>query len=155
LLSRLQEIRQKKIVDIKNFDLNDKKREQFLSTLLEPLFFEKKGSLTAPMNGHFIQKYGYFSHPIFKTQIRHKGVFIGASTLADVKSIAKGKVVYLEKAKTSGYTIIVDHSDHYYSVYSYVENPSVKVGTEVEEGQLVAKGVRKHPFFGEGLYFEL
>ncbi len=155
LIGRLRQIRQKKLEDVSSFDLNDQKREEFLSTLLEPLFFERKGSLQAPVEGYPIQSFGYFSHPVYKTKIRHKGVFLGTSTLAEIKSIAKGKVVHMEEARSSGHTIIVDHSDHYYSVYSYIESPMVKVGDDVHEGQVFATGVRQHPFFGEGLYFEL
>lgn len=155
LLSRLQQIREKKLKNVDKFDLTDQKREQFLSTLLEPLFFERKGSIESPANGQFIQKFGYFSHPTFKTKIRHKGLFIGTDTFSEIKSIARGRVVYLNKDRTSGNTIILDHSDHYYSVYSYIDEPLVKEGDPIEEGQLLAKGVRPHPFFGEGLYFEL
>ncbi len=155
LLSRLQKIRQKKTRDIKQFSKDDMKREEFLSTLFEPLFFERKGQLSTPVDGKLTQKYGFFSHPKYKTQIRHKGLFISSETLAEIKTIAKGKVAHVDYSKSSGYTVIVDHSDHYYSVYSYVGEPQVKIGDEVFEGQIVAKSVNRHPFFGEGLYFEL
>lgn len=150
LLSKLKEIRAKK-----SQSTEDLKKEEFLSTLFEPLFFEKKGKIAIPIHGNIVQKYGYFSHPKYKTQIRHKGLFIGSDTLAEAKAIAKGKVVHIEQSKSSGFTIVVDHSDHYYSVYSYVTDPIVKLHDEIVEGQTLSKSVLNHPFFGEGLYFEM
>lgn len=155
LLSRLQNIRKKKEMDKGLLTQDDKKREEFLSTLFEPLFFEKKGLLKSPIDGKLVQKFGYFMHPKYKTQIRHKGLFIESNTFNEIKSIARGKVAHIEQSKSSGYTIIIDHYDHYYSVYSYVADPNVKVGQEVSEGQLIANSVYSHPFFGEGLYFEM
>ena len=153
LLAKLQNIRKKK--SDKSITKDDIKKEEFLSTLFEPLFFEKKGQLSSPVDGKVIQKYGFFSHPKYKTQIRHKGLFIATDTLAETKSIAKGKIVHLENSKGTGYTMVIDHADHYYSVYSYISEPSVKLHDEVVEGQVIAKSVQSHPFFGEGLYFEM
>src|SRR5690606_8683854 len=73
----------------------------------------------------------------------------------EAKAVAKGKVVYIDRSRESGNTIIIDHGDHYYSVYSYVDDPAVKLDEEVQEGQVLAKSVHNHPFFGEGLYFEM
>lgn len=150
LLSKLKDIRSKKYQS-----KDDIKKEEFLATVFEPLFFEKKGKLLPPVEGQVVQKYGYFSHPKYNTQIRHKGLFISTDTLVDAKAVAKGKVVHLEKSVGSGYTLILDHSDHYYSVYSYVNDPAVKLYDYVEEGQVLTKSVQSHPFFGEGLYFEM
>lgn len=154
LLAKLQDIRNKKSKNTIQTK-EEIKKEEFLSTLFEPLFFEKKGKLLSPIDGSIIQKYGYFSHPKYKTQIRHKGLFISTESLAEAKAIAKGKVVHLERSKGSAYTIVIDHSDHYYSVYSYVDNPIVNLNDEVLEGQVLTKSVQSHPFFGEGLYFEM
>lgn len=155
LLAKLQEIRSKKLRKLSSVSNDDLKKEVFLSTLFEPLFFEKKGTLIVPVEGNLIQKYGYFLHPKYKTQIRHKGLFIGTDMFAETKAVAKGKVVHLEKTKSSGYIIVIDHSDHYYSVYTYVNEPIVKLNDEVQEGQVLAQAVQSHPFFGEGLYFEM
>lgn len=155
LLSKLQDIRNKKTKNIRMVSSDDLKKEEFLSTLFEPLFFEKKGTLIEPTSGRIIQKFGYFEHPKYKTQIRNKGIFIGTNKLTDIKAVAKGRIVYLESSKSSGYTIVIDHSDHYYSVYSYVSEPIVTLNEEVLEGQVLAHAVRNHPFFGEGLYFEM
>lgn len=154
LLTKLKDIRSKKSKNIAQ-SVDDAKKEEFLSILFEPLFFEKKGKLEKPIDGNIAQKYGYFSHPKYKTQIRHKGLFISSESLAETRAIAKGKVVHLEKSKSSGYTLILDHSDHYYSVYSYVGDPIVSLNDEVIEGQILTKSVQSHPFFGEGLYFEM
>jgi septal ring factor EnvC (AmiA/AmiB activator) len=155
LLEKLKAIRKKKAQSTDALSKDELKKEEFLSVLFEPLFFEKKGKLNAPIEGMVVQKYGYFMHPKYKTQIRHKGIFIGANPIVDTKSVAKGKVVYLEKSKESGYTAVVDHSDHYYSVYSYINNPAIKLDDEVQEGQIIAHAVQTHPFFGNGLYFEM
>lgn len=155
LLAKLKDIRKKKSQSTSDITKDDLKKEEFLSTLFEPLFFEKKGKLNAPVDGVVLQKYGYFSHPKYKTQIRHKGLFIGTNSMTDTKAIAKGRVVHLENSKESGYTMVIDHADHYYSVYSYINDAAVKIHEDVLEGQVIARSVRSHPFFGEGLYFEM
>jgi septal ring factor EnvC (AmiA/AmiB activator) len=155
LLAKLKDIRRKKSQYSEDITKDDLQKEEFLSTIFEPLFFERKGKLNAPVDGMIVQKYGYFSHPKYKTQIRNKGLFIGTHAFAETKAIAKGKVVHLENSRESGYTMVIDHSDHYYSVYSYMNEPTVKLNDEVQEGQVLAHAVQTHPFFGEGLYFEM
>jgi septal ring factor EnvC (AmiA/AmiB activator) len=155
LLSKLRDIRKKKSLGASDITKDDLQKEEFISTLFEPLFFERKGKLSSPVNGVVIQKYGYFTHPKYKTQIRHKGLFIGTNTTVDTKAVAKGKVVHLENSRESGYTIVIDHADHYYSVYSYMNEPAVNLNDEVQDGQVIAHSVQSHPFFGEGLYFEM
>jgi septal ring factor EnvC (AmiA/AmiB activator) len=135
--------------------VDDLKKQEFLSTILEPLFFEKRGELDLPTKGHIIQKYGYFEHPVYKTQIRNKGVFIQAPLLSDVQAVADGEVVYEEKIPMAGYTIIINHGDHYYSVYSYLGEPLVHLRENVSEGEILATSVSYHPFLGQGMYFEL
>lgn len=148
LLKELRKIRQE------NKNLTAERRE-FLNTLLEPLFFERKGSLKIPIDGKVVQGYGVLEHPIYKTQFRHKGVFIKSNESSLVKSIAKGKVSYVGDMPGLGQTIILDHGDHYFSIYSHIKNIEFKVGDSIEEGQSFARVGVPNPFLGEGLYFEL
>lgn len=135
-------------------NLSDEKKE-FLDVLFEPLFFERKGSLKKPVVGQYLQGYGVMEHPLYKTQLRHKGIFIGANKGENVKSVASGKVSYVSDLQGLGKTLILDHGDHYFSVYSQLKNIDLKVGDAVSEGQVVAQIGYPNPFFGEGLYFEL
>ncbi len=133
----------------------DLKKQEFLSTILEPLFFERKGELESPIRGKVVQGFGYFHHPIYKTQNRHKGIFIKPKYASNIQAIAAGHVIYLKQTPMVGYTMIVDHGDHYYSVYSYISEPVVQQNDKVLEGEILARGVSQHPFLGSGLYYEL
>ena len=150
LLENLKNIRQKAI---RNDD--DLKKQEFLSTILEPLFFEKKGTLELPATGKIVQKYGYFEHPSYKTQIRHKGIFIRAPLISDVKAVAGGSVAFIERNAIANYTLVIDHGDHYYSVYSYLGEPTVGLEDKITEGQVISHAVSLNPYLGEGVYFEL
>lgn len=148
LIKELRKIRQE------NKNLTAERRE-FLNTILEPLFFERRGSLRMPMDGKVIQGYGVLEHPIYKTQFRHKGVFIKPSSSQFVKSVAKGRVSYIGEMPGLGMTLILDHGDHYFSIYSHIKNIEFNVGDTIEEGQTFARVGLPNPFLGEGLYFEL
>ncbi len=54
-----------------------------------------------------------------------------------------------------GRTLIIDHGDHYYSVYSNIEGIDVGLGDEVEQNQVVAKSGLDPARSIEGIYFEI
>jgi septal ring factor EnvC (AmiA/AmiB activator) len=54
-----------------------------------------------------------------------------------------------------GQTLIVDHGDHYYTVYSHNETISVNVGDEVGQNQVVATVGSNPELSRDGIYFEV
>jgi septal ring factor EnvC (AmiA/AmiB activator) len=101
------------------------------------------------------QKFGLVKSDDQAYTLSNKGVYISAAQGSPVKSVFSGKISYVGDLPGFGTTLIVDHGDHYYSVYSHMKEVAVNVGDEVEQSQVIAQigtpPVDKTP----GLYFEI
>ena len=72
-----------------------------------------------------------------------------------VKAVFQGKVSFADNLPGYGPTLIIDHGDHYYSVYAFNKALQVHAGDQVRQSQTVAfSGPSDRPV-GDGLYFEL
>jgi len=82
------------------------------------------------------------------------GVELVAAIGAPVRSVAAGRVAFADSYDDHGITVILDHGDHYYSVYSNLGAADVRVGESVVSGGrigVVGAGNGR----GAALYFEL
>jgi septal ring factor EnvC (AmiA/AmiB activator) len=66
-----------------------------------------------------------------------------------------GSVAYAGWFRGYGNVIIIDHGDHFYSVYAHLEETFKSVENRVEAGEVVATAGDSGPMGGAGLYFEL
>lgn len=123
-----------------------------LAELLKPSLFERKGQLASPMAGGVLTRaFGLFVDPKYKFRMSHKGWRIRGEQLAGshpVSAVDEGQVVF--RGALPGYdeAVIVDHRDHYYSVYCGSIEASVRVGDRVSREQVIGR-VR------DELYFEI
>jgi septal ring factor EnvC (AmiA/AmiB activator) len=125
-----------------------------METLFEAGLYEKRGTLELPVNGVVTQKFGLM--PLLQDKIRvyNKGWFISTAPSREVTSVYKGRVIYSGIMDDYNRVLIVDHGDHFYSVYANLQNPSVGVGDEVDTQQSLGR-VTQSRLFGNGLYFEI
>jgi murein hydrolase activator len=82
------------------------------------------------------------------------GVELVASIGAAVRSVAAGRVAFADSYDDHGITVILDHGDHYYSVYSNLGSAEVRAGESVSSGGrigVVGAGNGR----GAALYFEI
>ncbi len=129
--------------------------DEELSSLLQTSFFENRGSLAQPLQGPILRDFGLIKDEKFNVVMSSKGQFIKATTGKKVKSVYSGIVEFVGKIKSFGKTVILDHGDHYYSVYSHLDNIQVAPGDKVETLEAIAS-VGQGPFdLGSGLYFEI
>lgn len=125
-----------------------------LDNLLRPSFADQKGLLSSPLQTiSVLREFG-----VMKTQnyvIKNRGVFLQAELGEKVKTVSEGKVVLSDLIPGKGQTIIIDHGDHYYSVYSNLDQSLVRVGQSVAGGDVI--GQTGYSLLSEttGLYFEL
>lgn len=122
--------------------------DELLDLLLKPSFFEKKGQLSAPIEGVVIRRFGLWKDSEFNVTLNHKGVFFHAPRGSAVSAVFPGKVAYNGMIEGFGPTLILDHGDHYYSVYSGLAQILVPADQEILEGQRIAS-------VNDGLYFEI
>lgn len=126
-----------------------------LDLLYRPSFYEQKGRLPLPAKGQIAQSYGLIRDEQHNVTLSHKGIFIETPASAPVSAVFDGKVAFVGPIDGFGSTLIVDHGDHYYTVYSHAKNITVKVGEEVKKNQRVASAGFAHEPSLHGVYFEV
>lgn len=136
----------------KTYSIED---EALLETLLRPSFAEKRGQLDWPVRGQLARSFGPERSEPEGWVITHKGVFLRAERGSAVQAVFDGRVVYVENIPGFGGTVIVDHGDHYFSVYSHAAGIEVREGQEISSGQLLARVDRSPLESDPGLYFEI
>lgn len=119
---------------LKNFSAKsaaDEEREDAISP-----FSKKKGKLPWPVSGgSVVRKYGQQPHPTLKNvQITNNGIDIRAGSRAAVSVVFEGKVVGVQFIPGYKNTVVVQH-ERYYTVYSNLQEVSVKKGEELSAGQ--------------------
>ena len=106
-----------------------------------------RGKLTWPYHGSIVSDFGTQAHPKYGTKTRNNGVDIRCPVGVAIKAVAPGRVVFSDRFMGYGKTILIDHGDGYYSVYSYLDEMLVSTGTKVVAGQEIARA-------GNILHFE-
>lgn len=124
-------------------------------TLFKPSFADQKGALPQPLQGVVTQKFGLMKGEDHPYTISHKGIFISAAKGSPFKSVFSGRVSYVGELPGFGTTLVVDHGDHYYSVYSHAQEVKVNAGDEVTQSQILARVGDAPQRNSPGLYFEI
>lgn len=126
-----------------------------LDTLDGPSFFEKKGLLAHPVNGLLIRGYGIFKDQATAVVTNHRGWTYETSKPTPVRTVFDGQVVHVDHLPEYGPVVVIDHGDHFYTIYAGLAQVAVQEGKAIKEGQLLGvTGVS--PFDGrQGVYFEI
>jgi len=124
-----------------------------INTAATPSSFAKKaGSLTWPIKGKILARYGS-SRNLGK--LTWQGILISAPAGNDIVASAPGQIVFADWLRGFGLLVIIDHGDQYMTLYGNNETLLKRVGDTVTTGDLIAqsgdKGIRQHA----GLYFEI
>lgn len=133
--------------------ISDLKNNEDLLEILKPSFYEQKGKLIAPIDGELHQGFGLINEPSWRWV--HKGHHYKVTDSKSIRSIFQGIISFVGTLRGYGKTVIIDHGDHYYSVYSALGNTKVSVGQKVVMGSIIGSSgyFEFHP--GPGLYFEI
>ena len=95
---------------------------------------------TCPLQGdcEVTSGYGMRMHPISKIKKLHKGIDLKAPTGTPVYATSDGEVIKV-KMQTTGYGqhIVIQHDDHFKSLYAQLSRMDVKVGDQVKRGDLI------------------
>lgn len=125
-----------------------KLKKGLATDILDISFFEKKGRLPKPFDGFLSQDFGMIEDPKYRYRLSHKGHLYKAKTAKPVKAIADGRIVFSGKIAGYGSTAVIDHGDHYYSVYSGLKELELKSGDKVTQAQEISSITNE-------LYFEI
>lgn len=105
-----------------------------------------------PIRGELM---AYFGQNRADTGDSWRGILIKAQAGAPVKAIASGQVVFSNWVRGFGNLIILDHGNHYLSVYAYNQSLLSSVGQTVKVGQQIAKVGATGGQVEPALYFEI
>ncbi|MBK7960777.1 MAG: peptidoglycan DD-metalloendopeptidase family protein [Bdellovibrionales bacterium] len=147
-LAKIEELRQAS----RNSKMDD---SGVLDMLYRPSFLDQKGKLAWPVSGAVRTSFGRGAGDEQSRRLFSKGVFLSASIGAPVRAVFDGKVVFSGEIDGLGSTLVLDHGDHFYTVYSYVEQPAVKAESRVQAHQKIAVAGEDRIANRAGIYFEV
>jgi septal ring factor EnvC (AmiA/AmiB activator) len=155
-LKRSQEFSISKLTDLRDktmeFGYDD---SGLLDLLMRPSFFEKKGHLPSPIKGRVSKNFGIVRDQEHNISWAQKGLVFSAKENSPIKSVFDGTIAFVGKIPGFGHTVIVDHGDHYYTVYGSARALEVSEGEEIKQGQIIAWSGTLEDEKTEGLYFEI
>ncbi len=162
----LQEIRRKRrlsqatLESLKKSALDlDKKLSLLGKEILEPIdessFALQKGRLSIPVKGRIESKFGTAGNKAHKSFTFKGGIDIKVERGEPVRSVFQGEVIFAQWLKGYGNLIIVNHGDHYYTLYAHVEEIFKKKGETVDTGEVIATAGDTGSIKGVCLYFEV
>ncbi|MFW5782731.1 MAG: peptidoglycan DD-metalloendopeptidase family protein [Candidatus Muiribacteriaceae bacterium] len=131
-----------KVRDQKSGAINRKKTVRKPVTESSDSSAGRSAFLVKPVESEVLYSYGEDVNGI-----RNEGITYRISDNGEVRSAARGAVVYVDR--DSG-LIIIEHSKDYYTVYSGMHDISVKMGDKVKSGENIGRVSA-----GTELYFEL
>jgi septal ring factor EnvC (AmiA/AmiB activator) len=116
---------------------------------------QAKGRLPWPYDGAVIGLFGRQRHSQYNTNIFRRGIEIKAREGDGVKAVYQGVVVYADWFKGYGLVVVLDHGDHYYTLYAHLGKADVRVGEAVTVGQAIGVVGETGLSDEQTLYFEL
>jgi septal ring factor EnvC (AmiA/AmiB activator) len=112
------------------------------------------GKLDWPVDGPIVINFGRQTLPNGAI-VRRNGIGISAAEGTPIKAVESGKVLLAGAMSTYGLSVILDHGNGYYSIYSQMQELAVKKGDAVNRGDVIGKVGGKNSDEGPHLYFEI
>ncbi len=133
-------------LDTKDSLLNMKKNEGLKISYIEniPAF--------PPVDGYVTQ--GFITDKVF-TDENHFGVDVAAAIGEPIKAAAKGIVIFSNWINHLGNTIIIYHSDGYFSIYGHNQRNAVDLRQHVKRGEVIGFVGNTGISNGPHLHFEI
>jgi len=118
-------------------------------------FKAHKGLLSWPVKGKIISFFGPYRDKKFAVTNFQSGINIQAERGEPIRSVSDGHVIYANWFKGFGNMMIVDHGDHYYTVYAHLEEVFKVKGDRVDQGEVIATVGDSGSMKGPALHFEV
>lgn len=96
-----------------------------------------EGVFCLPSEGPFSMRFGTIEKINGKRSGQHRGLDIAVPTGTKIAAANHGKVVFSEKLKAFGNTIVIDHGRGVHSLYFHLSRLIANVGEEVEKGSII------------------
>jgi septal ring factor EnvC (AmiA/AmiB activator) len=112
------------------------------------------GRLDWPVEGAIVYRFGRDTLPSGGI-IRWNGIGIAAEPGTAIKAVESGKVRLVGQFGTYGLTVVLEHGNGYYSVYSHLQSAAVKLGAAVAKGEPIGGVGGENSDYGPHLHFEI
>lgn len=123
--------------------------------------FDEEAGLLWPVEGNVLMKYSMDKSIYFQTLSQYKcnpAIIIESSTGTSVHSGAKCTVTEISENEETGLTVTTALDDKYNVIYGQLANLQVKVGDNLEEGDVIgtiAKPTKYYVTEGSNLYLQV
>lgn len=120
-----------------------------------------KNSLTWPVSGRVISRFGKEYVPELKTWIVRDGIRIEAEMGAPVRPVMEGTVIYCGPFRNYGIIVIVGHKENIFTTYGLLGSIAVKNGDRVDSSSVLGyvgedlQAVKERKKNSSALYFEI
>jgi len=121
----------------------------------EKPFAALKGLLMMPVKGKIVSFFGHYKDRRFNVTQFQSGINIKADRGEPIRAVYSGKTLFSDWFKGFGNMLIIDHGDHYYTVYAHLEEQFKSKGDPVEAGEVIATVGDTGSLTGAGLHFEV
>ena len=118
-------------------------------------FVSRKGKLHPPVSGKPVSRSDARVESGLKAAVDRGGIHFQTDRGEPVHAIHSGRVVFSEWVKGYGNMIIIDHGEHYFSVYAHLADFFRIKNDAVQDGEVIATTGSTDSITGSGVYFEI
>ena len=161
-LAQEQEIKKERLAALKEANshnlakLQELRQSGLIDPLVSPSLVEQKGKLPWPVEQTpLYERFRILRDDTYQVVLPHKGWFFATEQSRPVQSIFSGVVQFVGSLGELGNLIILDHGDHFYSVYAGLQDIVVKPGQFIQERSKLARTGNFPLRRNQGLYFEV
>lgn len=124
-------------------------------TPAEQAFQKFKGLLNMPVSGTIVSFFGPYKSPQLNITGYRSGIDILADRGEPIRAVNGGTALYAGWFKGYGNMVILDHGQHYCTVYAHAQEIFKKKGERVEPGEVIATVGDTGSIEGPRLHFEI
>ena len=137
---------------------------QRLSTMIQRLavqqaqqagFQQGTGQMIPPVAGPVTSRFGWRTHPVYRTRRLHAGIDYGVATGTPVHASDSGTILYSGWYGGYGYTVIINHGGGLTTLYAHNSGLLVSKDQHVAKGQQVARAGSTGLSTGPHVHFEV
>jgi len=111
-------------------------------------FLLQKGHIARPLDGKVVQPFGTLRDQVKQYYLINYGELYSAPKSTPVKAVGPGVVIFRDLIGQWRETLVIQHSDDYYSVYAGVlTDAGIRVGEKLEAGTVIGSTLKPEFYF--------
>jgi len=141
---------------VEHIEPSTRKAEPSMASKSEDKPFDAyKGLLSWPVKGKILSFFGSHRNKKYAVNNFQSGINIQAERGEPIRCVADGYTIFSSWFKGFGNMMIIDHGNHYYTVYAHLEEVFKVKGDRVEKNEVIATVGDSGSMMGPALHFEV